>query len=182
MQHHHVTVREEAVRLKTILRVVADTTPRGARADRTLIMLAYAAMGLHFPGSAPEDTVQLARCIALLKAYPWMREGAFSFLTNLAGSAWPCLIAQWDKLAAELEDETGSSTEPTAYAPRTYRMLHEINLHRCDKPFCSHPRDAHTYEDGGFKGRCSVAGCNCGFFRAPHRTFHTVQSFGEKHA
>ncbi len=167
MQHHHVTVREEAVRLKTILRVIADTTPRGARADRSVIMLAYAAMGLHFPGTAPTETASLARCIGLLKAYPWMRAKAFDFLSRLVGSAWPYLISKWDDLESELEYEIGGSTKKEAYAPRTYRRLHEISIQRCDKPFCSHPKDAHTYEKGDFTGRCSVAGCNCGFFKSP---------------
>jgi hypothetical protein len=168
MRHHRITIREEAVRLKTVLRVIADTTPRGARADRSLIMLAYASMGLHFPGTAPTDTASLARCVSLLKMYPWMRERAFAFLGGLAGSAWPYLISKWDELARELDHETGCSIKSEAYAPKTYRRLHELTIQRCDKPFCSHPKDAHTHQEGDFKGRCSVAGCACGFFRAPH--------------
>jgi hypothetical protein len=169
-----VTVREKTVRLNTILGVVAIATPRGAGADRTLIMLAYASMGLFFPGDAPTTTAQLAGCIALLKQFPWMRERAFAFLSNLAGSAWPFLISQWDSLESELEKETGCSIKEKAYAPHTYRRLHDIVIRRCIKPHCSHPKDAHVYEpkaggNGDFTGRCTVAGCNCGYYRQPHR-------------
>jgi hypothetical protein len=168
MHHQHVTIREEAVRLKTVLRIVADTTPRAARADRTLIMLAYASMGLLFPGTAPTDTVSLARCIALLKQFPWMKEKAFALLGNLTSSAWPYLIAKWDDLEGVLSNETGCSMKSEAHAPRTYRMLHEITIQRCDKPFCAHPKDAHFHDGKDFIGRCTVPGCACGFFRSPH--------------
>jgi hypothetical protein len=128
-------------------------------------MLAYAALGLHFPGTAPTDTASLARCITLLRLYPWMRERAFAFLGGITGSSWPYLIAQWDALELELDLETEGSD---AYAPRTYRMIHELTIQRCDKPFCSHPKDAHTHDGKDFSGRCTVAGCACGFFRKPH--------------
>jgi hypothetical protein len=166
MQHQPITLRETAARLKTVLRVVADTTPRGARADRALIMLAYASIGLHFPGTPPTGTVQLARCIALLNQFPWMREKAFAVLSALPGSAWPHIIRQWDELEAELEQETGCSPKPEDHAPRTYRMLHGIIIQRCDNPRCSHPKDAHDGKD--FTGRCAIPGCVCGFFRPPH--------------
>ena len=173
MQHQRVTLREEAVRLKTVLRAVASLTPRGtARADRSVIMLAYAALGMHFPGKAPATTEQLAHCIALLEAYPWMREKAFAFLSGLTGSAWPYVIARWDELVKTLDGETGCSTKEDARAPQTYRMMHELVIQRCDKPFCSHPKDAHDFEitdgkKGDFIGRCTVPGCVCGFFRTP---------------
>ena len=75
-------------------------------------MLAYAALGLHFPGKAPTSIGQLSRCIALLQAYPWMREKAFAYLSGLTGSAWPYLIAHWDELVNNLESETGCSMKP----------------------------------------------------------------------
>jgi hypothetical protein len=162
-----ITLREEAVRLKTLLRVVADITPRDVHPDRTLIMLAYASMGLLFRGTVPRETVSLARCIQLLRQFPWMKARAFDFLSRLTGSAWPYLIGKWDELEAELERETGCRTEEYTYAPRTYRMLHEIVAQRCDKPFCSHPKDAHNYDGETFSGRCLVPGCNCGFFKPP---------------
>ena len=167
-----ITLREEAVRLKTVLRIVADTTPRGARADRTLIMMAYASMGLHFRGTPPADTLSLARCIQLLEQFPWMREKAFTFLSNLTGSAWPYLVNKWDELKAELERETDCSTKENVYAPRTYRMLHDIVALRCDKAFCSHPKDAHFHDGKDFTGRCLVPGCACVYFRPPRCVDH----------
>lgn len=165
-----MTKREEAARLKTVLRVIAASTPRAERADRSLIMLAFASMGLHFPGTAPTKTDQLARCITLLRMHPWMREKAFAYLGGLVGSPWPYIVRQWDRLEALLDAETGCSLKPDVYAPNTFELLHKIVSRRCAKPFCSHPMEVHTYDNGTFSGRCSIPGCACGFYVAPHQS------------
>jgi hypothetical protein len=130
-------------------------------------MLAYASVGLIYPGEAPRTTAQLVKCATLLNSQPWMREPAFEFLSNLAGSAWPYVIAQWDELIALLSADQDQGFNPSQYAPHAYARLHAITSRLCGKPHCIHPLEDHAFEQGAHCGPCSVEGCKCGYYKPP---------------
>jgi hypothetical protein len=163
------TQREEIARLKVSLRLIATLMDisRKVEVERPAIMVTYAAFGLHFPASAPKTPAQLMCCINVLEAQPWMRRKAFEFLSRLADSDWPYLIAQWHRLEPQAIEELNWVADPDLYAPKTHAMLQAITAHRCTKPHCSHPRELHVAppRGKGEYGRCTVDGCNCEFFK-----------------
>jgi hypothetical protein len=160
----------ETFHLKTVLRVLALNAKQRDHhnaPDQPLTMLTYAAMGLHYPGRAPQTTHELAHCAVVLKEFPWMRPRAFEYLSGLTGSAWPYIVAKWDKLLDLLDAETGCSEDPLAYAPHTHQLLQECITRRCGKVSCGHAPEDHTWTQAGYCGPCSIAGCKCGFYLTP---------------
>ena len=157
-----ITLREYAVRMNCVLHLTA----KASETPQAVTILSYASMRLRYPGNAPTKPYELAACIQLLRAHPWMREPAFDFLSQAKGSAWPLLIAEWAELERIAEEEIGTSRQidPDWYAPRTFRFMREIVARQCDKAYCGHSIHQHARNETGQPRRCTVEGCKCGYF------------------
>jgi hypothetical protein len=158
-----ITLREHAARMRSVLHL----TVKAATVPQAVTVLSYASMHLSYPGNAPTKPGELAACVRLLTAYPWMREPAFEFLSSHHIGAWPLLIPEWDALTQIIGDEIGTArnVDPNVYAPRTFRLMREIVGRQCDKSYCGHSINDHAHtETGQHFGRCTVAGCKCNYF------------------
>lgn len=151
-----LTVRIQAARMRSVLHEVS----RATRITRSVTVLAYAAVGLTYPGQAPRTPEDLARCIQLIREHDWMQERAFDYLSRIGDGAWPYLIAAWSDLSALVDGEIEFPVRAGCYAPKTAVFMHQILSRRCNKPYCNHSVDHHTQNHG----RCDVDGCKCGYF------------------
>jgi hypothetical protein len=155
-----ITLREEAARLKRVLR----ETAQAVTVSKPATAIAYASLGLRYPGDAPKTPADLAACIRIMARHPWMIEPAFAYLAGQHDTAWPYLIPHWKELMQTVSAEVDIASGVDAYSPRTFEILRKLHARRCTKPHCNHPLESHTGHHSNQPGRCTVDGCKCGFF------------------
>ena len=89
--------------------------------------MAFAAMGLRFDTSHPQDIGDLFRCIELVDAVPEIRD-CFAVIANLSPQ-WREIVRRWDELVqCYREEDTAdpSSKRVIKQYRRTYAMLRVV--------------------------------------------------------
>lgn len=72
----------------------------------------------------PWDPSDLGRCLRLLEKFPEWKDR----MPEMAGLSkeWCNLIAHWDELSIQMENEVGIDWKKARSAPETYRMMKAI--------------------------------------------------------
>lgn len=74
--------------------------------------------------SYPHDPSDLGRCLRLLALIPEWKPRLPEMAEH--GPAWAALVAQWDALAAMMNEEVGIDRSKGGKAPRTYAAMRAI--------------------------------------------------------
>ncbi len=72
----------------------------------------------------PHDVADLGRCLRMLNALPWAKEGLD--ILAAASSVWKALKDNWDHLEALMDEEVGIGWSKGRSAPHTYEAIRKV--------------------------------------------------------